>query len=193
VVVSSWFEPGNATYNVWVASDLWSDVDGMVEATWLDWSGNVLQSDAWRFNLSGLDSRQIYQATGWPNILPADATTDNSVLLLRLHATNPTTGEEFSNANYFVPNYISNSTIVDPGLQIEHLGSQSWKVTATKGVSAYTWLSAPSSVVGYFSENSFWLKANESKIVTFKLRGADVDSWEDQVTVRSIWDNTQAS
>ncbi|ORY22179.1 glycoside hydrolase superfamily [Naematelia encephala] len=190
VAVSSWFEPLNSTYNVWVSSDLWNDANGQVDATWYTWSGNIAKTETWPFNLSSLDSQEVYQASGWGTILPSNSSTDDLVLLLRLSATESNSGKVYRSENYFVPNYVSNSTLVDPGLTVDYLGSSSWKVTATTGVSAYTWLSATEDVVGYFSENSIWLATGESRTVNFtQLSGPGVEQWATGVQVRSLWDN----
>lgn len=92
--------------------------------------------------------------------------------------------------NHWVPHYLSRSSIVGPGLEVEYIGNVEWRVKATRGVGAYAWLTEPAGVIGYFNDNSvFWAKG-EPRTFTYHLQeGPDDYSWGNEVTVRSIWDN----
>ncbi|KAL3952668.1 hypothetical protein ACCO45_012611 [Purpureocillium lilacinum] len=172
VVASSWFEPSNETYRIWVASDTLAPVTGHITATWLAWSGEHLVSKTYNFSMPALHSMQIEELVGWKDILPKGA------------------GKKHASENYWVPKYLSNATIVDPGLEIEYLGRLRWKVTATKAVAPHVWLTAPKDVIGFFDDNSVFLAKGEERVFTFTVqRGPKDDRWAKDVSVRSIWDN----
>ncbi|KAJ6443485.1 glycoside hydrolase family 2 protein [Purpureocillium lavendulum] len=190
VVASSWFESSNDTYRIWVASDAFEPVTGHVTATWLTWSGKQLATKTYNFSMPALHSMQIEELVGWKAILPAGAAAESSVLLLRVSAKGPGSGRKYSSENYWVPKYLSNSKIVDPGLKLDYLGHMKWKVTATKGVAAHVWLTAPKDVIGFFDDNSIFLAKGESRTFTFTVQEGPKDGgWLKDVSVRSIWDN----
>ncbi|KAH8696012.1 glycoside hydrolase superfamily [Talaromyces proteolyticus] len=201
VIVSSWFEPLNDTFNIWVASDAWEPVTGEVIATWYQWSGEKLASSTYRFALNALDSKSVVQLTGWRSILPAKGTNTTSILLLKLNATSQSTLKTFTSENFWVPRYLSNATIVDPGLEIQYTGQLTWRVRATKGVAAYVWLTDPNisneqklqaGLAGYFSDNAVFMAKGEEREFTYTLlEGAEIpdDAWAQKVTVRSFWNN----
>ena len=189
VAVSSWLEPTNTTFNLWVASDLWEPVTGTVNASWMTWSGDILNSTSYSFFLSALNSVEIDQRTGWGQILPVGGDTRNDILILKLGATSQS-GQTYMNENFFVPKYVSNATVVDPGLVMSYVGNFTWQVTATKGVAAYVWVSTPGGVVGYFDDNAVFLVKGETRNFSFTvLEDSTGGSWTKGVSVRSIWDN----
>lgn len=86
--------------------------------------------------------------------------------------------------------YSSNSTSVDPGLELNYLGDLRWKVTATTGVGAYVWLTEPAGVVGFFDNNAVFLAKGEERVFAFTVQQVlKYENWVRNVTVRSLWDN----
>ena len=68
------------------------------------------------------------------------------------------------------------ANLVDPGLELFHDDdNQTFTVTATQGVSAWTWLNYPAGVVVTFSENGFWLASGEERVVNHNVT-ADTDT-----------------
>ena len=189
VAVSSWLEPSNTTWNMWVTSDLWEPVTGIVTATWMTWSGEQLATKVYNFSLDALDSTQLDRQQGWGAILPPGGNTADDVLILKLNASTKS-GEAYTNENFFVPKYISNSTIVNPGLKLEKMGDTVWTVTATLGVAAYVWITAPIGVNGYFDRNALFMVKGESRNFNFTvLEDTTNGNWTDSVKVVSLWDN----
>ena len=189
VTVSSWLEPTNTTFNIWVTSDLWEPVNGTVNATWMTWLGDTLNTTSYPFKLSALDSTEIDQRTGWDQVLPTGGNTRDDLLILKLEAAS-SSGKVYTNENFFVPRYISNATVVDPGLELSYKGNLTWQVTAMTGVAAYVWLSTPEGVLGYFDDNAVFLVKGESKDFFFTvLEDYSGRNWTAGVKVRSIWDN----
>jgi beta-mannosidase len=189
VVSSVWFEPSNETMQIWVASDAWEPVAGVLKATWMTWSGEILNSTSYPFQLDALDSRIVSLREGWASILPSNQRSNDTVLLMSLEAAT-SSGTRHASENFWVPNYLSNSTLVDPGLQLAKTAAKTWTVTARKGVAAYVWLTEPSGVVGFWDQNAVFMAKGESRDFTFTVQEDHSDGgWVDGVRVRSIWDN----
>lgn len=188
VAVSSWIEPTNTTFNLWVVSDSWEPVSGTVTATWMTWAGDILNTTEYPFTLSELNSTALDERTGWSQILPNSAKSSDAVLLLNLTAhSNVST---FMNQNFLVPHYLSNARLVDPGLKLSKVEGRTWRVEASWGVAAYVWLSHPIGVTGYFDQNAVFLAKGETRDFKFTVLKDTTDgAWEASVRVRSMWDN----
>jgi beta-mannosidase len=100
VVASSWFEPSNETYNIWVASDAWEPTKGAVTATWYNWNGKKLSTKRYEFSLDPLDSTEIASISGWDNILPSKGSIKDSVLLLHVEACELSSCKKYRSENY---------------------------------------------------------------------------------------------
>ncbi|POR35420.1 Beta-mannosidase A [Tolypocladium paradoxum] len=120
------------------------------------------------------------------------------VLVANLTATgtpiNGNATKSYKHTNTFTPTPLASAALVNPGLRIRHdKDRHTFEVTAEKGVSAWTWLSAAgkdSSVIVAFDENAFFLKRGEKKAVGYTVLSGGSDGWEDRVTVKSICDDT---
>lgn len=93
VVASSWFEPPNETYSVWVASDTWEATEGTITASWYNWDGEELSSKTYNFSLGPLDSSEVVSLTGWQSILTPSGSIEKSVLILNLEASETGSGK----------------------------------------------------------------------------------------------------
>ncbi len=98
VVSSVWYEPTNQTMQIWVASDEWELVDGNLLATWMSWSGDVLNQTTYDFHLEALDSKVITERRGWSEILPIASPSNDSVLLVQSNAS--TSSKQYSSENH---------------------------------------------------------------------------------------------
>jgi hypothetical protein len=59
-------------------------------------------------------------------------------------------------------------------------------------VAAWVWLDHLAGVVGNFDENGFWISPGHKKEIGFKVkRDSTNGGWVADVTVRSLWNNTQ--
>ncbi len=84
--------------------------------------------------------------------------------------------------------------IQDPGLVLsynEETGN--FMLKATKAAAVWVWLDLPAGVLGNFDSNGFWLLPTYGvREVGVKLKDDGGDGqWMKEVTVRSLWDNTQ--
>lgn len=102
----------------------------------------------------------------------------------------------YTHANYWTPTPLGQAVLADPGLSVSYdpVGD-AFIVTATKGVSMWTWLSASlddDEVVVNFEDNGFLLVRGEVKRVRYHVLSdsAGREGWRGRVAARSIWDNT---
>ena len=81
---------------------------------------------------------------------------------------------------------------MDPGLTISHAAAgTTFTITATEGVSAWTWLDYPAGAVVAFSDNGFWLGKGESRTIGYEAKSDETGgTWAQGVTVESLWNNT---
>lgn len=142
----------------------------------------------------------------------------NAILFLSLVATGslPNSGNEttiFKHDNFFHPVPLSEAKLVDPGLVLSSSASSSssnddntttttssstsakdqykFTIKATTGFAVWVWLEYPAApgLVGRFDDNAFLLRKGEEKEVVFRTVSGGEGGWEDEVTVRSLWDN----
>lgn len=133
---------------------------------------------------------QTTQVLHYPNLRQTltnnNVNASNAVLFLSI------TAGSFKHSQVFHPLYLGQANLQDPGLKLTQSGSNSWAVTATKAVAGWVWLEYDTNdVLGYWSENGFWLKKGESRMVTFTVFSDETGGqWVDTVSVRSVYDNT---
>ncbi|KAF2763537.1 glycoside hydrolase [Pseudovirgaria hyperparasitica] len=189
VAVSSWFEPSNNTFNIWMASDLWTECQGTVEATWATWAGETVETTTHDFTLANMASGEVVQKTGWETILPQGYDSSDVVLLLKATATDGE-GKQWVHENFWVPNQLVNATLHDPCLELKRTGDGKFTVTANNATAAYVWLTEPAGVVGFFDQNAVFLAKGETRTFKFIVQKDETDGvWQDGVKVRSFWDN----
>jgi beta-mannosidase len=101
----------------------------------------------------------------------------------------------FEHEYYFHDIYLNQVKLVDPALTLYYdkkLGI--FLVEATEGVAAWVWLDMPAGTLGNFAANGFWLVPGDGP----REIGANIKndtsggSWVEEVTVRSLWNNTLA-
>lgn len=207
VIVYPYWTNYESDLQIWITSDLFDSISGILEYQWVDWSGNPLSvggsvimgghenetqavtySNTLPFTVGAINSTQVLR---YPNLQSAFAesgglTLSNAVLLLSV------TAGSHKHTSAFHPVALKEVSLPDPRLTLTHSGN-SFTVTATKAVAAWVWLDYDTNdVQGYWSENSFWLNKGESKTVTFTVM-SDLTRgrWTETVGVRSIYDNTQ--
>lgn len=137
----------------------------------------------------------------------------NAILFLSLVATGslPNSGNEttiFKHDNFFHPVPLSEAKLVDPGLVLSSSSNDDntttttssstsakdqykFTIKATTGFAVWVWLEYPAApgLVGRFDDNAFLLRKGEEKEVVFRTVSGGEGGWEDEVTVRSLWDN----
>ncbi|KAF2637032.1 putative beta-mannosidase [Massarina eburnea CBS 473.64] len=195
VIISAFLNISNHDFEVWAVSDLWSSVSAKVNLTWYDWTGKQLDSNPISENVTigALNGTQILSSN--VDTLLADHNPTNAILAMEVTThgklPNSDTTQTFTHKNWFHATSLSNSSLVDPGLELSHSNETSkFTVRATKGVAAWVWLDYPSGAVLNFDANAFWLLPGEPKEVGYKVKSDTTSGrWVDGVTVRSLWDN----
>jgi beta-mannosidase len=215
VILAPVFNVTSGLLDLYAVSELWSDVTGEVSWQWIGYDGEpVVPSNRWpelkpsggavgagrtNFTVGAVNSTVLMTlnmteltAEGGP--LPSD----NAILVADLQATgtqpNTDATKTYTHSTYFTAGPLSSAKLVDPGLTLEREDG-AFTVTATEGVSAFTWLATDpeldSGVIVVFEDNGFLLRKGESKTVGYRVVGAGSEGWEERVRVSSIWDNTQ--
>ncbi|KAF1956194.1 putative beta-mannosidase [Byssothecium circinans] len=196
VIIASFLNISNHDFEVWVVSDLWSSVTAKVNLAWYDYSGKQLDSKptvSQNVSIGALNGTQILSSN--LDTLLAGRDPANALLAMEVSTQgalpNSNTTRSFTHKNWFHATALSNSSLVDPGLELSHSNETStFTVKATKGVAAWVWLDYPSGAVLNFDANSFWLLPGEAKEVGYKVKSDTTGGkWRDGVTVRSLWDN----
>ncbi|KAF2204863.1 putative beta-mannosidase [Delitschia confertaspora ATCC 74209] len=202
VVVVPWFEVQSGDLEVWVVSDLWKGVEAKVQLGWFDWSGRPLNVSTGagtkmeNVNVGAINATRVLATN--TNTLLSSAGIDprDALLRMRVSATgsppNSNVERKFEHENWFHASPLSESRLIDPGLEISHNNStQKFVVKATKGVAAWVWLDYPSGAVVTFDANAFWLAPGEAKEVGYKVKSDTTgETWMKGVSGRSLWDNT---
>lgn len=184
--------------SIYAISDLWSNVSGTASFSWLSWNGSPIPSTsipskAVSFNVGAINSTLVHTL----KTSELNMNTSDSVLVMNITATgtlpNAASPTTFTHANLFTPTPLAYAGLVDPGLHLSHDSStSSFTVTATKGVSVWTWLDYPTGVVVRLDSNGFYLRKGESMSVGYQVASDYTGGkWVDGVTVGSLWNNTQ--
>lgn len=130
---------------------------------------------------------QSTQALHYPNLRQtltnSNVSASNAVLFLDI------TAGSYKHSQVFHPLYLGQADIQDPGLKLTKSGGNTWTVTATKAVAGWVWLEYDSNdVLGYWSENGFWLRKGESRTVSFTVFSDETGGqWKETVQVRSVY------
>ena len=186
--------------SIYAVSDLWSNATGSASFAWYSWDGTPISnpsvpSTPIDFSVGAINSTLLYSLNA--SSLAPSVNASNAVLFMNLTATgtlpNTATPTTFTHTNIFTPVPLSSAALVDPGLQLSHdNASSSFTVSATKGVSAWTWLDYPAGAVVRFDSNGFTLRKGDSVQVGYDVVSDYTDGkWVDGVTVESLWNNTQ--
>lgn len=195
VIISPFYNYTTGDLEVYVTSDLWSSTSGTASFSWHDWSGNALNTSSptsTDFAIGPLNTTKVLGLN--TNDLPFDLT--DAILLINSTATGalPNTNETltFTHSNSFHPVALKSASLVDPGLELSYnADTQTFTITATTGVSAWTWIDYPAGAVVYFEKNAFALGKGESVKVGFTvLEDWTGGAWIEEVTVESIWNST---
>lgn len=195
VIVAPYFNVTTGNLSVWVTSDLWSPASGTVTFDWYDWGGSKLDvntTSSVDFTVGAINSTEVLQ-TNTSTIL-RDPT--NAVLRMRVQAQgsmpNSNKSMNFEHENWFHASPLNTAQLQDPGLQMSHSNDTgTFDVTASTGVSAWTWLDYPAGAVVTFDDNGFWLAKGETKKVGYRVKSDSTDgAWIDGVTVMSMWNQT---
>lgn len=200
VIVSPFYNATTTELEIWVTSDLWQSASGMVNAEWYFYNGTRAPGQMGLIEQSvkvgGLNSTQVYSVT----LSHLFDEADFADIVLRMNVTavgqlpNSNEAKNFSHTNWFHASPLSQANLVDPGLMVTYDADvQSFTVTATKGISAWTWLDYPVGVVVQFDDNGFWLGKGEKKSLGYKVTTDTTNGdWVSAVTVQSLWNNTLA-
>ncbi|KAF1970324.1 putative beta-mannosidase [Bimuria novae-zelandiae CBS 107.79] len=197
VIISAYRNVTNNDFEIWVISDLWSSISASVNLTWYDWSGkqlNISTDAASNVTVGAINGTQVL-STNLDTLLQGQDTT-NTLLRMDVSAQgslpNSNVTKTFTHTNWFHPAPLSSANLADPGLELSRK-DETFTVKATSGVAAFVWLDYPRGVVLSFDDNGFWLAAGEEKKVGYKVKSDSTDRrWRDEVTVRSLWNNTLA-
>ncbi|KAK3338667.1 glycoside hydrolase family 2 protein [Lasiosphaeria hispida] len=202
VVVPLW----NATsgeMQVWVVSDLWAPAKGRLEVGWVDWKGETVGGrEEMEFEVRGVNATLV-KKMDFSTIFGGggDGTLNASeiVFVARVAATgtsvNANATRTYLHSDYWTPTPLASAALVDPGVTVVYDNAHEvFVVTATKGVSMWTWLSAAveDDVVINFEDNGFMMLKGEVRRLRFSGLKPGRDGWQGRVSVRSIWDQTLA-
>ena len=200
VIVSPYYNETTGFLSISVTSDLWEAVNGTVSATWYTWNGTLANVRGLRnqeVQVGALNSTRVYLSNITNDLEAARVDARDAVLKLNVSVTgympNSNDMTTFTHENWFHAVRLAEAKLVDPGLQLSHdVDARTFTVTATKGVSAWTWLDYPYGAVVAFSDNGFWLGKGESRTVSYNVTSDGTGGkWVQGATVRSLWDNTQ--
>ena len=202
VIISPFWNETTGTLEAWVTSDLWGSVNGTVDMRWYSWNGteltNLMGMNGTEVQVGALNSTMVYSANISQQLNDNGLDPADVVMKMNVNATGalPNSNETMTltHTNWFHAARLSEAQLVDPGLELSHdEDTQTFTVTATRGVSAWTWLDYPAGVVVTFTENGFWLASGEDRVVSYNVTtGTDTTggNWVGQVTVQSLWNNT---
>lgn len=218
VIVAPVWNVSSGMLDVYAVSDLWTEVRGRIEMGWVDWTGNALRNvttgsggggqTSFDFVVGGLNSTvltsvDVSALTGGGNGTAATGgfNASNALFVASITATgtpvNTNATRTYTHTNYFTPTPLANAALVDPGLGVEYdRAADQLVVTASKGTSIWTWLQLSlddDAVVANFDDNAFLLRRGEQRRVKYKVLSGGSEGWQGRVTVRSVWDFTQAS
>ncbi|KAF9069747.1 glycoside hydrolase family 2 protein [Rhodocollybia butyracea] len=201
ITINPFWIPDVANLEVSVMSDvLVGDVHGIVQMTWYDWHGRVVQAiPTVNFNVAGLNFTAVLNETGLNAVLPPGKEVQDVWMLVNLTAHIPG-GGTVTNENYFTPTSLANVALVDPQISVTSSDNLTFTLEARGGVAPWTWIEHPAGTVGVFVdsvtgslENGFYLIPGIPKSVRFVLSTAvsivqNPDPGD--FVVRSLFNNT---
>ncbi|KAL4922471.1 glycoside hydrolase superfamily [Aspergillus aurantiobrunneus] len=196
LIVSPFWNYTTGDLEIYVTSDLWESAKGTVDLTWLTLSGQPIAGNAGTpttlpFTVGAINTTQIYNT----NIQDLNITNPrDSILVLSVSSQGRLpNSEEFTSlthGNYFTAVFPKDLELVDPQLELTYNPeTEIFRVEAKSGVSFYTWLDYPAGLVGYFEQNAFLLLPGRKKEIRFVVQeNHSSREWQQEVTVRSLWD-----
>ena len=199
VIITPFFTPTTGELEVYVTSDLWSPIDGIVTFESSPWSGTPVTNlssiipTTTPFTVGALNTTRVLAL----NIADLDVDLTDLVLYMNLSATGPLpntdTNQTFHHEN-FLSEILSKAKLVDPGLQLSYsTATGNFTVQATSGVAAWVWIDYPAGAVVSFDTNGFWLLPGRAREVGVNVKSDETGGkWVEGVSVRSMWDNTVA-
>jgi beta-mannosidase len=187
VIVTPSFNSSTGILEVYVVSDLWTTVNGTSTINWYDWSGKKLNSSNTAINVGPINATRAFDL----NVRESGLNLSNAIARIQVEAMSA--GKKFTHESWFHALALKDQEIMDPNLTMQYNKSaRSFTATAHNGVAAYVWLDHPAGVNGNFDDNGFWLLPGEPKIVGFKVKNDETSGrWMNDVTIRSLWNNTQ--
>lgn len=192
VIISPFYNSSNGQLNFTVTSDLWTQVSGEAQLTCYTWDGTVYgQPMMIPFTVGAINSTMIYNTT----LDSTQMNLTNLVLHLNVTATGMTPNcngsKTFTHEHFLYPVPLRDAAIVDPAIELTYdNASQKFSLTATRGIAPWTWLDYPEGPVVTFDSNAFTLIPGVPREIGYTVQKDDCSNWIDQVTVRSIWNNT---
>ena len=201
VIIAPFYNTTTGDLEVYVTSDLWSPVSGIVTFGCYTWSGtpvtnlsSIIPATATPFTVGALNTTRVLALN------TADLALDltDLVLYMNLSATGPLpntlTNRTFHHENFFSAVPLSKAQLVDPGLRLSYSNTtRNFTVQATSGVAAWVWLDYPAGAVVNFDSNGFWLLPGRAREVEVNVKSDGTDGkWVEGVSVGSLWNNTLA-
>ncbi|KAJ7347940.1 glycoside hydrolase family 2 protein [Mycena albidolilacea] len=210
VIVNAYYNTSGRTSDlqIWVTSDLFAPVSGIVSYSWVNYAGGAI-------TVGTLSTGNISVSVGAVNATHVTALhyvdlsstlagsgVDAKDALLQLSVSAKAGDTTYTHSAVFHPATLAQAALRDPGLALTKpkvptsnsaAGSTyTFTVSAPKAVAAWVWLDvSTNAVTGYWTENGFWLKEGESRSMVFTVwEDWSKGKWVDGVNARSVWDNT---
>jgi beta-mannosidase len=195
IIIANYLNSTTDDLTGYVTSDLWSKAEGTASLTWYDYNGTLFAPPTnVPFTVRALNTTRVLQSN--TKSLPYDLTT--SILKLNITATGslPNTNETttFTHSSIFASTSLNTVHLRDPGLVLPYSKETgNFTAQATKAVAAWVWLDLPAGVLGNFESNGFWLLPSDGvkEVGVVVKDDGGKEGWQGEVTVRSLWDNTQ--
>lgn len=191
VIISPVWNVSSGLLDVYVVSDLWTEVRGSLRMAWTSWAGEELAlptgdgtdgggARTVEFHIGPLNSTLVatidVAAIFANNNSSADAA--DAVFVANVTAVgtpvNTNVTRTYTHDNYWTPTPLASASLLDPGLRVTYDDGQ-FVVTAESANSAWTWLALDeedSSVgpVVTFEDNGFFLRKGEARTVGYVVR-----------------------
>lgn len=164
VIIAPLWNETTGILSIYATSDQLDQVQGEAVWEWITFDGEVIESapnSRQNFTIGSVNSTEI---ASWDmsEIKDADGfEADDAILVASLTASGSSPTKTLSHSNLFTATPLSKAKLVDPGLEVEH-SSGKFTVTATEGVSAFTWIAPDvkdSGIIVVFDDNGFLLRA----------------------------------
>ncbi|KAL4929078.1 beta-mannosidase mndA [Aspergillus undulatus] len=198
IIVSPFWNYTTGDLDIYVTSELWESAIGTVNLAWSTLAAEAISDNAGtpktlEFTVGAINTTKVY-STNLNDLNIPDSQDAILILSASAQAHLPNTDEVTSlyHENYFTPVFPKDLGLVDPGLELSYDADTGvFVVEAKSGISLYTWLDYPAGLVGYFEENAFLLVPGQRKEIRFIVQEDSSDgewAWQQEVTVRSLWD-----
>ena len=160
VIVWAYYHDDNDVLEIAVTSDRFESVSGSVNMKWMDYNGNTLHKIAGpdvgsltsKFTVGAVNSTTIATYHNVTSTLSkANMPATNALLQLYIKSNDG----QYTHTSYFHPSTLKDATLRDPGLKLDRMGSNRFRVTATKAVAAHVWVDSPIDIRGAFDYNGF--------------------------------------